>query len=73
MMPEMDGLETTMLIREQGGWNNKAPIIALTANVISGTEQIFLANRMDDVLPKPLEIDALNLCLKKWLPADLIK
>jgi len=73
MMPEMDGLETTMLIREQGGWNNEVPIIALTANVISGTEQIFLSNRMDDILPKPLEIDALNLCLKKWLPEHLIK
>ena len=73
MMPEMDGLETTMLIRELDSWNSEVPIIALTANVISGTEQIFLANRMDDVLPKPLEIDALNLCLKKWLPAYLIK
>ena len=72
MMPDMDGLEATRLIRESGGWNEVVPIIALTANVISGTEQIFLGNRMDDILPKPLEIDALNLCLKKWLPAQII-
>jgi len=72
MMPEMDGLEATRRIRELGGWNNEVPIIALTANVISGTEQIFLGNRMDDVLPKPLEVAALNLCLRKWLPEHMI-
>ncbi|MCL2121258.1 MAG: ATP-binding protein, partial [Clostridiales bacterium] len=72
MMPGMDGLEATKLIRESGNWNESVPIIALTANVVSGMDQIFLGNRMDDVLPKPLEIEALNLCLKKWLPAHMI-
>ena len=72
MMPVMDGVETTRDIRELGGWNDRVPIIALTANAITGVKQMFLANRLDDFLPKPLDINALNLCLRKWLPADVI-
>ena len=73
MMPEMDGIETTLHIRELGGWNDKAPVIALTANAITGMEQVFLSNRMDDFLPKPIDINSLNLCLRKWLPSKSIK
>jgi len=49
------------------------PIVALTANVISGMEQMFLDGRMDDFLPKPISISALNLCLRKWLPPDMMQ
>jgi signal transduction histidine kinase len=73
MMPEMDGLETTRLIRELGGWNASVPIIALTANAIRGMESVFLENRLDGFLPKPLEFGALNLCLRKWLPERLVQ
>jgi len=73
MMPEMDGLEATLHIRGLGGKNAALPIIALTANAIKGTEQMFLASGMDDVLLKPLEFEELNLCLKKWLPKDTIE
>ena len=72
MMPEMNGLETTMHIRELGGWNDEVPIIALTANAIMGVEKMFLDNRMDDFLPKPLSIAMLNVCLRKWLPAEMV-
>ena len=72
MMPEMDGLETTLRIRSLNNWNEQAPIVALTANVISGMEQMFLDNRMDDFLPKPINISKLNLCLRKWLPDDTV-
>ena len=71
MMPEMDGLETTRRIRDLGGWNGDVPIIALTANAISGVDQLFLSNRLDDFLPKPLDIKALNRCLRKWLPVKI--
>jgi signal transduction histidine kinase/CheY-like chemotaxis protein len=73
MMPGMDGIETTSRIRALGGRNETVPIVALTANAISGVEEMFLENRMDGFLPKPLDIALLNLCLRKWLPADLIK
>ena len=72
MMPGMDGLETTRHIRELGGWNDEVPIIALTANAITGVDQMFLDNRLDDFLPKPLDITSLNLCLRKWLPSNIL-
>jgi signal transduction histidine kinase/CheY-like chemotaxis protein len=72
MMPEMDGLETTKRIRDLGGWYDSAPIIALTANAIQGMEDVFLSNRLDGFLPKPLEFRALGQCLRRWLPERMI-
>jgi len=72
MMPEMDGLEATLHIRGLGGVYADVPIIALTANAIKGTEQMFLGHGMNDVLLKPLEFEELNLCLRKWLPSEII-
>ena len=73
MMPEMDGLEATRIIRDLGGYNSKVPIIALTANAIKGAEQMFLDNHLDGILPKPIDLIPLNLCLRKWLPKQIIK
>ena len=71
MMPEMDGVEAAARIRRLGGWNGEVPIVALTANAISGMRQFFLDNCFDDFLTKPIEINSFNLCLKKWLPPEL--
>jgi signal transduction histidine kinase/CheY-like chemotaxis protein len=73
MMPEMDGLETTRHLRELGGWNSEVPIIALTANAIHGVEELFRRHKMDDFLPKPLDFNDLNLCLRRWLPPEIIQ
>jgi CheY-like chemotaxis protein len=73
MMPGIDGIETTLRIRALGGGNETVPIVALTANAISGVEEMFLKNRMDGFLPKPLDLSLLNLCLRKWLPTELIR
>jgi signal transduction histidine kinase/CheY-like chemotaxis protein len=72
MMPGMDGVETTQRIRELGGEYANIPIIALTANVINGAETMFLENKFNDFLAKPIEFASLNRCLRKWLPADRI-
>ena len=72
MMPEMDGIETTKHIRELGGRNSEVPVIALTANAIAGVEQMFLENKFNDFLPKPVVITALNRCLRKWLPDNIL-
>lgn len=71
MMPEMDGVETTKRIREidEPAWAKTVKIIACTANVIKGMENLFLDAGMDDVVPKPIQLDflmeKLNAYLKK--------
>ena len=73
MMPGMDGLEATLHIRNLNGHNAIVPIVALTANAIKGAEEMYLDNSMNDILPKPIELDALNICLRRWLPPHLIQ
>ena len=72
MMPEMDGVETTTLIRLSGCAIDQLPIVALTANVMNGAQEMFMENGFNGFLPKPLELSALSLCLQQWLPADLL-
>jgi CheY-like chemotaxis protein len=72
MMPEMDGIETTQCIRDLGGYLEKVPIIALTANVINGADVMFRENRFNGLLSKPIEFSSLNLCLRAWLPKNKI-
>ena len=64
MMPEMDGIETTKHIRDLG---YTAPIIALSANAVSGQADIFLQNGLDDFLSKPIDIRQLNYILNKYI------
>jgi len=68
MMPEMDGIEATKRIREMG--YGELPIIALTANAVSGVKEMFLANGFNDFLSKPIDTAKLNAILEKWLPKE---
>ena len=73
MMPGMDGIEATSFIRglESGdGFYQDLPIIALTANAISGQKEMFLENGISDFLAKPIDIQNLNDILEKWLPRE---
>jgi PAS domain S-box-containing protein len=73
MMPEMDGIEAAARIRslENGdGYFRNVPIIALTANAVSGMKETFIKNGMNDFLSKPIEISKLNIVLDKWLPNE---
>jgi signal transduction histidine kinase/ActR/RegA family two-component response regulator len=70
MMPEMDGVEAAQRIRALGG--SQAPIIALTANAVSGAREMFLAKGFSGFLSKPIDAEALAGCLLKWLPERLI-
>ncbi|WP_049962761.1 ATP-binding protein [Ruminococcus sp. HUN007] len=73
MMPEMDGVEATTLIREfEDEYFKKLPIIALSANAVSGARKMFLEAGFNDFIPKPIEHSTLDRVLKKWLPAELI-
>lgn len=72
MMPEMDGVETTRVIRRMLGTNGQVPIIALTANVVDGTREMFISEGMDDFVTKPIEIRVIVSKLKQWLPKEKI-
>jgi CheY-like chemotaxis protein/anti-sigma regulatory factor (Ser/Thr protein kinase) len=67
MMPLMDGIETTAHIRKNKAYAN-TPIVALTANAVSGTREMFLRNRFNDFLSKPIDTVKLNAIMEKWLP-----
>jgi signal transduction histidine kinase/CheY-like chemotaxis protein len=62
MMPVMDGIETTKIVR---GLGYKEPIVALTANALTGQAEIFLANGFDGFISKPIDIRQLNASLNK--------
>ncbi|MDR1849923.1 MAG: response regulator [Zoogloeaceae bacterium] len=69
MMPEMDGMEATAAIRALGGRFTELPIVALTANAVSGMKEMFLANGFNDFLAKPIATNELDALLQKWIPA----
>lgn len=72
MMPGMDGIQTTNAIRALGGRYADIPIIALTANAVSGMREYYLENQMDDFLSKPMDMNKLSEKLMKWLPQEKI-
>jgi signal transduction histidine kinase/CheY-like chemotaxis protein len=67
MMPDMDGLETTARIREIEEYQD-IPVIALTANVVSGVREMLMNSGMDDFLPKPVDMAKLDTILRRWIP-----
>jgi CheY-like chemotaxis protein len=71
MMPEMDGMEAVRRIRELEGERFRTlPIIALSANAVSGMRELFLQGGFNDFLSKPIEITKLDALLGKWIPGD---
>lgn len=75
LMPEMDGTETLKRLREQSdetGMNIDVPVIALTANAMSGAYEMYLSYGFSDYLSKPVKGAELEAMLKKHLPERLI-
>jgi PAS domain S-box-containing protein len=64
MMPEMDGYETILKIREI---NSTIPIIALTAKAMQEDRIKALEVGANDYMVKPFQIDHLKLLLLKWI------
>jgi two-component system sensor histidine kinase/response regulator len=65
-MPTMDGFEATRLIR--GREKGRVPIIAMTANAMVGDKERCLEAGMDDYIPKPVRVEAVQAALERWLP-----
>jgi CheY-like chemotaxis protein len=63
-MPELDGYETTRRLRHVG---SRIPIVAMTANAMSGDRERCLEAGMDDFVTKPVSPAALEAALQHWL------
>ena len=65
MMPKMNGIETLENLKNIVGF--KMPVVALTADVISGMEEKYISEGFDDCLAKPIVEEELYYMLRKFL------
>jgi signal transduction histidine kinase/CheY-like chemotaxis protein len=72
MMPGMDGIEAATAIRvwEESQDKKNVPIIALTANAVSGMKEMFLEKGFNDYISKPIKIAKLDEIVSRWIPAE---
>ena len=74
-MPEMDGLEASRRIISEFDAPKRPRLVALTANVLKGDQQMCLEAGMDDYLAKPLDLvhlrDALLRCGSQQSPSEI--
>ena len=74
MMPGFDGVETLKRIRElRNGMYQDLPVIALTANTVSGAREMFRNEGFTEFVPKPIERMVLERVLRKVLPKGCIQ
>ena len=73
MMPKKDGIETLHEMRsDPATLNADTPVVAFTANAVSGMKDMFLEQGFNDFLSKPIEISKLEDILSFYLPQDKI-
>jgi signal transduction histidine kinase/CheY-like chemotaxis protein/HPt (histidine-containing phosphotransfer) domain-containing protein len=73
MMPLMDGIEAVSHIREwekEQSDHQEIPIVALTANAVSGVHEMFVEKGFNDFLAKPIDISKLDDILNRWISKD---
>jgi CheY-like chemotaxis protein len=74
MMPKMDGLKATKILRDLG---YSRPIVALTANALVGQAEMYLSNGFDGFLPKPIDSLQLDILLTTFLrdrkPSEIVE
>lgn len=66
LMPELDGLEASKIIRSEIPAKNAPVLIAMTANAMSGDRENYIQAGMDDYISKPVSIETLQQVLDKW-------
>lgn len=73
-MPEMDGVETFKRMKVLNGNKNKnTPVIALTANAVSGAKQEYQEIGFNDYLAKPVNTNELERMIEHYLPPEKIQ
>lgn len=74
MMPELDGIQTLKQIRKKKeNYYKNIPIVALTANVVSGAREMFMNEGFQDYIAKPIEVSKLEMILLNYLPTDVLQ
>lgn len=74
MMPEMNGIDTLYTMRALNNEQAKnVPVVALTANVVSGAKEMFMDAGFCDYISKPIDVNKLEKTLRKFLPRDQIR
>ncbi|MBQ8626954.1 MAG: response regulator [Agathobacter sp.] len=73
MMPVMDGIEATQIIRAlEDPYFKELPIIALSANATVEARELFRENGFYDFVPKPIKLKELCGCIRRWLPLEIV-
>ena len=73
MMLEPDGIQTLEMIRQDPkSKNRETAAVVLTANVMSGSKQMYLKAGFADYLSKPLNAEMLEETVRKLLPAEKV-
>ena len=74
MMPDMDGLETISRLKEIDSFiSSKTPIVALTANAITGAKNMYMKEGFSDYISKPIDSRKLEEILLKYIPKEKIQ
>lgn len=74
MMPEMNGIDTLTEVRKLGTENAMTvPVVALTANVVSGAKEMFIDAGFCEYISKPIDVNKLENTLKTFLPREQLK
>ena len=73
-MPGMDGIETfENMLRLEDNKSKGVPVVALTANAVSGAKEMFLAKGFTDYMTKPIEGKKLEALILQYLPPELVE
>jgi PAS domain S-box-containing protein len=74
-MPELDGFDTTRLLRQgaEGVLDPLVPVVAMTAHALKGDRERCLEAGMDDYMTKPLDLGDLRNKVRRWIPSHEIR
>ncbi len=73
MMPEMDGVEAMKQIKAAAAdLGRNTPVVALTANAVSGAREMFIKEGFDGFIAKPINTSDFERVMLHVLPADSV-
>ena len=70
LMPEMDGIEVLHILKKLAKNFDVPPIVALTANAVTGMREMYLNEGFDEYVAKPINVSELNKVINKFFRRD---